>query len=155
VVKRLRYGTGALATAAVMVAILVGALLPATTAGAWTQTANTSGSYWAAGPPPGSSSPYDIYATTANGTYLGSPYGQGYCLYGYGSNCASASQIGMWPDQVTLYAGSGGTINPYYADCNRNTTCTAAGPSGWGVISVYYTMYNPSMGVLWEASWLG
>lgn len=153
--KRFRHGAGAVGAAAVMAAVLVGALLPAAPAGAWTQPANTQESYWAPGPPPGSQSPLDIYATTANGTAFGEPFGQGYCLYGYGSDCASYNQIGGWPDQIVLYAGSGGSIYPYYNYCNYNTTCTDPGPVGWGVISVYYTMYNPYFGEQWEASWLG
>ncbi len=152
---RARVSVRTLGTVVTVATALGVALLASVPAGAWTQPANTSQSYWAPGPPPGSSSPYDLYATTANGTAFGSPFGQGYCLYGFGSNCASAASLGAWPDQVTLYAGSGGTINPYYADCDRNTTCTASGPSGWGVVSVYYTMYSPYVGVQWEASWLG
>jgi len=153
--KRFWRSAGAVGAVAVLVAILAGALLPATPAGAWTEPANTSQSYWAPGPPPGSQSPWDIYATTANGVAFGVPFGQGYCLYGFGSTCANYNQIGGWPDNVTLYAESGGQIFPYYKSCNDNTTCTDSGPTGWGVVSVYYVMYDPIVGVEWEASWLG
>ena len=153
--KRLGNSAWAIVATGMLAAALGVALTPAAPAAAWTQPANTSWSYWAPGPPPGSESPNYLYATTANGTAFGEPFGQAYCLYGYGSACASASQIGMWPNQIVLYAKSGSTTNPYYANCDRNVTCTDAGPAGWGVVSVYYIQYTTFGGVLWEASWLG
>jgi hypothetical protein len=143
----LRYTTTAFGMIALLIAVTVA--LPSAPAGAWTQPANTQESYWAPGPPPGSASPYAVHATTMNGIAYGSPYAQGYCLYGYGSICEN--------ELVYLYAYSAGNpISGFACAASFNTTCTAPGFAGWSVLTAYYYMWNVyDIEVSWEASWLG